>query len=430
MIDRRASDHREVWSLFSGAMGLDLGLASAQLRPQVAVELDPACAQTVRANPAHPVHWIEDSVSNVTAERLRRESGFDGDVWLIAGGPPCQAFSPGGNREGLSDPRGNLIFEYFRIVKDVRPAHFLFENVANLTTAALKHRPIDQRPGKNWNLSAYASDRDHGTDDAPPMTDDELAGSALRFLLAEISTLKDYQITFGVVDAASYGAAQHRLRFVMLGSRDGEPPPLNVATHNADGTAGCSRWRTLRDVIWDLRDDPGHHYVYTEGFKRLFELVPPGGYWKDLPPDLQRVALGNAFESGGGKTGFFRRLSWDTPAPTITGKPNRKGAALCHPEAIRPLSVRECARIQGFPDDWVIAGTNEAKYRQIGNAVPVALGAALGKALVTGKRPGTPPADHSEMLSTAIARLRSAGRNKKSRKSPQLSLLPGALHAS
>lgn len=428
MIDRRASDHKEVWSLFSGAMGLDLGLAQAGVRPSVAVELDPECAETVRANPGHEVHWIQDSVTNVTADRLRRESGFDGDVWLLAGGPPCQAFSPGGNREGLSDPRGNLIFEYFRIVKEVRPAHFLFENVANLTTAALKHRPIDQRPGKNWNLSAYSADRDHGTDDAPAMTEDELTGSAFRFLLSEISTLRDYRITFGVLDSADYGAAQHRLRFVMLGARDGEAPTLPKASHGEEPSTGRERWRTLRDAIWDLRDDPGHHYSYTEPFQRLFELVPPGGYWKDLPPDLQRVALGNAFESGGGKTGFFRRLSWDAPAPTVTGKTNRKGAAMCHPEVIRPLSLKECARIQGFPDSWNIAGKTEARYRQIGNAVPVHLGRALGDALLSGKR--APERAHEDMLSEAVARLRSAGRNKKSRKPAQMNLLSGVLHAS
>lgn len=411
MTKQQKGAKRVVWSLFSGAMGLDLGLARAGLDPSVAVENDPSCAATSRANPWLGVNFLSEDIRTLTVADLRHRTNFKGDVFLVVGGPPCQAFSPGGNREGLSDPRGNLIYEYFRFIRDARPQFFVFENVANLTTAALKHRPIADRPGKHWNLKTYDKDRGGSLDDeTAPMEDDELSGSALRSLLTEIETLK-YQICFGVVDAADYGAPQHRLRFVMFGARDGLPPRLPAPTHGPEGS-GLLPFATLRDVIWDLRGDPGRYYNYTEKFAELFRLVPPGGYWKDLPDHLQKVALGNAFASGGGKTGFFRRLSWDRPSPTVTGKPNRKGAAMCHPEQVRSLSIRECARLQGFPDEWVLAGSAEAQFRQIGNAVPVHLGEAIGRAFLSGARAQPEELKIDAMLAAAIARLRASARNK------------------
>ena len=119
----------------------------------------------------------------------------------------------------------------------------------------------------------------------------------------------------------------------------------------------------------------------------MFALVPEGGYWRDLPSELHREALGGAWAAGGGKTGFYRRLSWDVPSPTITTAVNRKGSALCHPEADRPVSVRECAALQGFPDDWCFAGSMSAQYRQIGNAVPVPLAKAVSEVFIDGRDP-------------------------------------------
>lgn len=409
---------RGVWSLFSGAMGLDIGLELAGLPATVAAEVDPACCQTIRLNRPDLV-LVEGDVRTLHASDLRQVSGADDDVFLVAGGPPCQSFSPGGNRAALTDPRGNLIYEYFRLVSEIRPQFFLFENVANLLTAALRHRPIAERPGQNWNLNAYHASRDHNDDSAAPMADDELSGSAFRALLEAIGSL-NYRVSFGVLDASEYGAPQRRLRFVMLGARDCAPPQLPTPTHGEKPS--MQRWRTVRDSIQDLQADPGPHYKYTDRYRHLFELVPPGGNWRDLPSDLQPDAMGGSFLAGGGKTGFFRRLSWDAPAPTITGKPNRKGAALCHPQVVRPLSVRECARLQGFPDEWTFSGPVQEQYRQIGNAVPVHLGEALGRAIINaGDKTGLelPP---EWMLQTALSKLRHAARNKRSAPSKQLRL--------
>ncbi|MDA1054830.1 MAG: DNA cytosine methyltransferase [Planctomycetota bacterium] len=154
-------------------------------------------------------------------------------------------------------------------------------------------------------------------------------------------------------------------------------------------------------------------------------MIPSGGNWRSLPPGLQREALGEAsFAAGGGKTGFFRRLSWDKPAPTITGRANRKGSALCHPESIRPLSVKECARLQGFPDDWHFVGAMNRQYLQVGNAVPVPLGTAIGHTILdcelsSVERPEQDEFDLECALQVAVTRLRSAAKNKVSRKRKQ-----------
>ncbi|MEM8554253.1 MAG: DNA cytosine methyltransferase [Pseudomonadota bacterium] len=407
-------ERREVWSFFTGAMGLDLGLEAAGLHATLANELDKRFCETIRTN-RPGLDLIEGDVTNLTAQSLRKRRGFDHEVYLIVGGPPCQSFSSGGKRAALSDPRGNLIYEFFRIVSEVSPRYFVLENVANLTTAALKHRPISERPGKHWSLKKYDGDLNREVDGVRPLEDDEKSGSALRQIARDARSL-GYHISFAVVDAADYGAPQHRLRFVMMGSRDHPPPALSAATF---GTEDAPH-RTVRDAIWRLRDDTGPHSCYTDPVRRWFDLVPEGGNWRCLPAELQEEALGGSYMAGGGKTGFYRRLAWDRPSPTITGRANRKGSALCHPEQSRPISVREAAALQGFPPDWRFTGAMNAQYMQVGNAVPVLLGKAVGEAILAheetqaGKRGRQPNVDR--MIEAAVARLRASARNKGARK--------------
>ena len=396
-----------VVSLFSGGMGLDLGLEQVGLSATLAVELDAACCQTIRDNrPALDV-WQTD-MATLTADAVLDRLGRPADVFLMAGGPPCQSFSPGGKRAGLSDPRGNLIYSYLKLVGTVRPRFFVLENVANLVTAALQHRPIADRPGKRWNLSTYKSG---GGELA--LKPSELSGTAARQLVADAAGL-GYQLSLAVADASEYGAPQKRLRFLLLGSRDGAAPALPPPFH---GDRAGRPLRTVRDAIADLQSDPGPHSEYTPKVARYFALVPSGGNWRHLPKELQREALGDAtMAAGGGKTGFYRRLAWDAPAPTITGRANRKGSALCHPAAVRPLSARECARLQGFPDDWRFSGSMNSRYTQVGNAVPVPLGAAVGRAvLAAAASPDGPGIDLELALADAVHKLRASARNKKSR---------------
>jgi DNA (cytosine-5)-methyltransferase 1 len=418
----KRSGEKEVWSFFSGGMGLDLGLEAAGIQTTLAVEFDPTCCETIRLNRPGLDVWETDA-NVIDASSLRARRGYSDEVFLMVGGPPCQSFCSGGKRAALSDPRGNLIYTYLKLIDNVRPRYFVLENVANLVTAAIRHRPIDQRPGKHWNLSSYAKKGAITDNSAAPMEADELSGSAIRQVFDDMSGL-GYHLNFAVVDAADYGAAQHRLRFIMFGSRDTQAPTIPEATHGERSLDGRG-FRSVRDAISDLADNPGPHSVYTPAVAKFFEMIPPGGNWRCLPPDLQREALGEAsFAAGGGKTGFFRRLSWDKPSPTVTGRANRKGSALCHPEAIRPLSVKECARLQGFPDDWNFVGAMNRQYLQVGNAVPVPLGTAIGRAILdcekfAGRQPKQDEFDLEWALQVAVTRLRSAAKNKVSRKKHQ-----------
>lgn len=411
---RRHQQQPEIWSFFTGAMGLDLGLELAGLHSTLAVEIDGSCCQTIRENRPELDVWCTD-IGTLSPKTLSARRQSPEDVFLMVGGPPCQSFCPGGKRAALSDPRGNLIYTYLQVISQIRPRYFLLENVANLVTAALHHRPIAARPGKKWNLSEYDDrSRNHG-DNAPAMKPDELSGSAIRRVFSDMSEL-GYNLNFAVVDAADYGAPQHRLRFIMLGSREGRAPAIPEPDHG-EQSPGQTNWSTVRDAIYDLREQPGPHSVYTRDVARYFELVPPGGHWRHLPKELQRQALGEAsFVAGGGKTGFFRRLAWDMPAPTITGRANRKGSAMCHPEFVRPLSVRECARLQGFPDEWSFLGSMSDQYLQVGNAVPVHLGKAIGRAILLGSQSSTQRESEGleSMLARAIDQLRLRARNKRS----------------
>jgi len=402
-----------VVSVFSGAMGLDLGLEQAGITPNLAIEVDPYCCLTIRKNRPKIDTWEED-IEKIDGKGIRKRLGNPKDVSLMVGGPPCQSFCPGGKRAALSDPRGNLIYTYLKLIKEVRPMFFVLENVGNLVTAALNHRPISERPGKHWNLSVYATKTTDRDNDTEAMRPDELSGSAIRQILKDVGGL-GYGISFSVVDAAEYGAPQHRLRFLMFGARDSSAPKLLPPTNGRQ--AGSQPLRTVGDAISDLKNNPGPHSEYTPDVAKYFALIPPGGNWRNLPRHLQREALGEAsYQAGGGKTGFFRRLSWDAPSPTITGKANRKGSALCHPESIRPLSVKECARLQGFPDDWKISGAMNRQYSQVGNAVPVHLGIAIGRTLLGAAACDGSKTSHDHFegaLDQAIKRLRSAARNKR-----------------
>jgi DNA (cytosine-5)-methyltransferase 1 len=110
--------------------------------------------------------------------------------------------------------------------------------------------------------------------------------------------------------------------------------------------------------------------------------VPAGGYWRDLPNALQLEYMQKSYYLGGGKTGMARRLAWDEPSLTLTCAPAQKQTERCHPEETRPLTIREYARIQTFPDSWQFCGSLSSQYKQIGNAVPVNLAFAVGRALV------------------------------------------------
>lgn len=353
-----------VVSLFSGAMGLDLGLEEAGFTTRVCVEIDTSCVKTIGANrPQLPI--IHKDIETVSTTEVLEVAGLQSeDVFLVCGGPPCQPFSTAGKRQSIGDPRGSLFRDFVRFVDEIRPPFFLMENVRGILSAAIKHRPLNLR----------------GNVDMPLDPDEEL-GSALRVILGEFERI-GYTVTYKKIMAADYGVPQIRERVFFLGSRDGISIPFPIATHSKKRKGSLLPWVTLGEALKGLSEIEPKYPQYSSSRAEIFNLVPPGGNWRSLPKDLQPVALGGAYNSTGGRVGFYRRLSFDEPSPTIITSMTQKGSGMCHPVETRPLSVGECKRLQQFPDDWVIVGSMAEQYRQIGNAVPCGLGRAMGEAIL------------------------------------------------
>lgn len=354
-----------VISLFSGAMGLDLGLEEAGFRVVVAVECDPQAVATIQRN-RPGLQVIHKRIEEVTTEEILNRAGLEpGGDFIVAGGPSCQAFSTAGRRESLGDSqgRGGLFREFARVIDEARPRFFVMENVRGLLSAAIKHRPLKERgPGY------------------PPLHPDEELGSALRLVTSELKSLQ-YHVVFDLLNAADFGVPQTRQRLVFIGSRDGESIRAPKPTHNESGSNGFPKWANLRTALEGLNEKEPAFYNFAPGKERYLKLIPEGGNWRDLPEQVKREALGKAFDSWGGRSGFFRRLAWDKPSPALTTRPDSKATVLCHPTELRPLTVGEYARIQQFPDGWDFAGSVREQYKQVGNAVPIGLGKAVGQAI-------------------------------------------------
>ncbi|WP_207795277.1 DNA cytosine methyltransferase [Deinococcus koreensis] len=362
-------------SLFSGAGGLDLGLEAAGFETRAVVEIDRAARATLEHNTRRlgRFPFMAADITALSVDDLLAATGLRrGEVTLLSGGPPCQPFSTAGRREALNDPRGSLFRDFLRMVEGTAPRFFIMENVRGLLSATLRHRPISARNG------------------SPPSPEEE-RGSAFAVILAEFGRI-GYSVTAGLLNAADYGCPQVRERVVLLGSRDHERVALPPPTHSRTGEQGLPRWRTLRDGLAGLHDPQPQFQPYSEARAQYLRLVPEGGNWRSLPPELKEDAMGGAYRSGGGKVGFYRRLAWDKPAPTVTTSPSQKATDMCHPSEDRPISVREAARLQGFPDDWTFCGSVSDQYRQIGNAVPTQLGEAIGRSLTYTLRGDTEPA--------------------------------------
>lgn len=351
------ADNRDVISLFSGAMGLDIGLEKAGLNVVIGQDFDESCVKTMQAN-GHNV--LVGDIREIDPRKLLELTGLSvGEPFLICGGPPCQPFSTAGKRLGINDPRGSLFMDFIRMIDYIRPRFFVMENVKGIMSAPLKHVPLSER------------------DENDP---DQRLGTVLDVILSEFDKL-GYKTVYGVLDAVNYGVPQFRERFVLIGSRDNEGIFLPIPTHFQMHQDKAYQWKTVRDAIADLEFDKGECATLSEERLKFLKMVPEGGNWRDLPKDIIPIAMGGAYKSGGGKVGFYRRLSYDQPSPTVVTSPVQKATMMCHPTQNRPLSIKEYARIQQFPDDWIFTGTTAAKYRQIGNAVPVGLAEAIGKAV-------------------------------------------------
>lgn len=345
-------------SFFSGAMGLDLGIEKAGFDIRLACEVDKFCRQTIALN--KPNSALLTDINNYSAHDIRQAAGLqdDTDIDLIMGGPPCQAFSTAGKRKGFNDDRGNVFLKFLELCLELKPKYFVIENVRGLLSCPMEHRPHDLR-GEGY----------------PELSEDELKGGALNYVLNRLEN-SGYGYSFNLYNSANFGTPQVRERVIIICSRDGNRPPYLIPTHSDDPKFGLPVWNNLRECISDL--DKHDHLNFPEKRLKYYRLLTNGQNWRNLPVELQMEAMGKSFYSGGGKTGFLRRLAWDKPSPTLVTHPAMPATDLAHPEEDRPISVQEYKRIQEFPDDWILAGPLVQQYKQVGNAVPIGLGYAVG----------------------------------------------------
>jgi DNA (cytosine-5)-methyltransferase 1 len=365
-------------SLFSGGMGLDLGLEQARRFKLLAcVEQIPAFCQTIRINrdagriADKKLKVYECDISALDPLAVMSDLGLEvGQLDLILGGPPCQTFSTTGKRATVQDRRGTMLWQFLRFVEAMKPKAFLLENVRGLMSAALKHRTIKDRPEKGGSQ----------------LNDDEQPGSVLRSFIRDLRDA--YRMDCFEVNAVNYGSPQLRERAILIGNRFNHVVEFPEPTHGHneakpptlfdDGSEPLLPFRTLRDALMGL-SDPGPVIMdFSPRKKKYLTMIPSGGNWRSLPAEVARESMGKAYEAKGGRSGWWRRLSFDLPSPTIVTMPNHASTALCHPTETRALTLRECARVQEFPDNWEFFGTPLEQYTQVGNAVPVGLARVAG----------------------------------------------------
>lgn len=323
--------------LFAGCGGLALGMEAAGFNTVMLNEWDKHACSTLRHNrPKWNV--VEGDISEVNFSNIQE------NIDLLTGGFPCQAFSYAGKSLGFEDTRGTLFFEMARAIKELQPKVFMAENVR----ALLNH--------------------------------DE--GKTLEVITSIIDELGYTLIKPTVLKAIFYKVPQKRERLILIGIRKDL-----VEKASFKWPSPYKRIMTLQDAFYkgelystDVPVSLGQAYPARK--QEIMSLVPQGGYWRDLPDDLQREYMKGSYFLGGGKTGMARRLSLKEPSLTLTTSPAQKQTERCHPLETRPLQIREYARIQTFPDDWEFQGPLTSIYKQIGNAVPVNMAAALGRSLV------------------------------------------------
>lgn len=311
--------------LFAGAGGTAIGFENAGLQHILLNEWDKNAVETLRINRPK---WniVGGDIADIDFKGIKAD--------IVQGGFPCQTFSYAGKKMGFEDTRGTMFFEFARCVKQVRPKIAVGENVRGL----LRH--------------------DNG-----------------KTLEAMVQIMKSlgYKVQYRVVRSQYLDVPQKRERLIIIALRNDMKSPF-LFPKEKDYTV------SIKEALKKCPKSVGQEY--PEKKKKILSIVPPGGYWRDLPIELQKEYMGASFYMGGGKTGMARRLSWDEPSLTLTCSPAQKQTERCHPKETRPLTVREYARIQTFPDSWKFHGSVSSQYKQIGNAVPCNLGYHIGKCLI------------------------------------------------
>ena len=347
-------------SFFSGAMGLDIGLEKAGIDVILACESEKFIRETIKLN--RPKIKVLEDINNYSAKEIRIEAGLKPKekIDLIVGGPPCQAFSTAGKRLSINENRGVVFLKYLELIKELNPTYFVIENVRGLLSVPLKHVPHNKR---NRKLKVA-----------------EEKGGTLNYILNYLKKI-GYKVSFNLYNSANFGTPQTRERIVIIGNKDEKLPYLSP-THSQYGEFGLKPWNTFKSAVKGLHNINHEHVNFPESRLKYYRKLKEGQNWRNLSLKLQKEALGKSFYLGGGKTGFLRRLAWNKPSPTLVTDPMMPATDLGHPVEERPLSIQEYKRIQEFPDNWKLSGNLRNQYKQIGNAVPVSLGKAIGKLIM------------------------------------------------
>jgi len=350
-------------SFFSGAMGLDIGLEQAGFEVLLCSEIDNACRKTIIKN--KPEIALIGDIRDYTVDEIRKKAGLinSDEIDLIVGGPPCQAFSTAGKRKSFNDERGNVFLNYIDLAIKLNPKYFVIENVRGLLSAPINHIPHKERVQSNVIIA------------------EQQKGSALFYVLNKIKN-SGYSVSFNLYNSANFGTPQKRERVIIICSRTGKKMPYLIPTHSENGEYGLPKWNTFEKAIKELNVSTHNFIKFPDKRLKYYKLLKAGQNWKNLPDNLQKEALGASYYAGGGKTGFLRRIAWNEPSPTLVTHPAMPATDLAHPVENRPLSVEEYKCLQEFPDTWIIEGSLIEKYRQIGNAVPISLGKAVGVLLI------------------------------------------------
>lgn len=324
--------------LFAGAGGLALGLERAGFEPLALIEIDKDAAETLKINRPQWKIFNED-IAKISPLNLENFFKIERDeLDLLSGGSPCQSFSYAGKRLGLEDARGTLFYHYAIFLQKLQPKIFLFENVRGLLT---------HDKGKTFRT------------------------------MEKVFEECGYLIQKKILNAWDFGNAQKRERLITIGVRKNLADKIKI-----NFPAPHEYKPVLRDVLKNVPESLGAKYSAEK--KSLFELVPPGGYWRDIPEELAKKYMKSCWNMAGGRTGILRRMSLDEPSLAVLTSPTQKQTERCHPLEARPFTVRENARIQSFPDDWKFCGSMHSQYRQVGNAVPVNLAFEIAREIKIG----------------------------------------------
>jgi len=368
--------------LFAGAGGLAVGFREAGWAVVGGNDLDKDAGATFRLNFPEAV-FFEGSVTALTAELVLRECGLaEGELDCLIGGPPCQSFSYNNHQRSDSDDRARLFEHYLRIVRGLKPKTLVMENVPGILTIG--------------------------------------GGSVITAIQAALAAM-GYKTSLDVLSAEEFGTPQVRRRVFIVATRIGQPEALLPRpTHrSADArklkgkkVKGLKKTVTVLDAIGDLPPlksggglqvadragisaFSGFQRKARRGVRKLYNHVchgltsvnlnrivhvPEGGNWRDIPRDLLPAGMQRAKLTD--HTKRYGRLARRGFASTLLTKCDPHWGAYVHPTQDRTISVREAARLQGFPDKFRFAGASlGAHYEQVGNAVPVPLAAAVGRAV-------------------------------------------------